>query len=1464
MFRLLLSACVLAASVCLAQDGAGRAKAADLMKRKLYQDAITALLSDIKGKPDASVAVEHLMLGECYYNESMYAEARPYLAKAQKNLPDGKEKTTAEYRLACTAFNLKDAEEGIRRTDAFLAANAQDKRNGTLLLYKMKALATRGKTGVEAIEAIRKQIKDGISLYGPAADLAAEKLLTDFYQSAGLQSRAVDGYINIVRSFQAAKKQADDEKKAVAPELEQAHDRAAMSLAAHHIETRDFAEATKWLEAVRFDDTLKAKARVMLAQLAYTKNDYRGAERKLLDNGFFENLQPGAIRSDAALLLGFCAKKAPQPKLDQVERYFSMVEPDSPSYGQAQMGLADSLEKWREFDRAIQAYEKASATPLYEAGALAKLGELYLKKGDDEKDPKKQKETFQKAADRFTRLSAKYATSPEARQASDAIKRLRAKGYTVKLAVTDEELIKQYEAIATNSPGSADAARALMQLVRLHAREVVDEKTSTIVKAPDYPAAAAACSKLLDERIYQGRDIVPETWANLQAEALYYRATAHLASIGRQGPPSTNNPTRYLPVPSPAQAAADLAAAAKKADPKQEDLKRNIEVANLEALFKSGDEAGRKQAQAQYATLVEKYAQDPRIQKFAYDLAAWYQEQGDNLAAAREYEAMAKRGTTLSPDDRVKLFFAAGRLYSIKGNEVLTNRAAASYALYVYPREFVEVASLLKTHEPFQTRVKFTNTNVLDMAGDEVLRIVSRQSGIPFVWSPAPGAESVADSLRNKRITIDLQAEGTAEEWMLRVLDTNLQVLAFDIGVTGGTPTLPPPTAAEMENPETALRARPIEIADRRTWDIRYEPLRRNYGTWQKTHGKQTMLFTVAQRIEQVSGLPLLWAEGVNKDDVLATEFDQIPNVPPAQDCPVGVVLRETLAKAGHKFRLMPRNAAAEFYDAARLCFNEVYRLAPRSPHGEKSLFQLAMNFCSLEQYDKMRIVLEQYLKTFDAPTFDYYHQANFWIGWARERDKRWHEANTFYRRAAEEMVVVTYPPTNTAYYFDLEKARDEFSYDTLVALDEPIDGDIPIGSTFPDDVLNALTLYTGLKFIFDPTAQAFTTNFSFGAFRQRSSFSLFSESLQRCQMMARPDNVKRDVAEKAYFRIALCSKYDERPEIMLPACRAIVNRFPKNPNRKEAYRLMLSAYKEMKDYKRALETLEKMRSDQTLEGLIEGYLLNFEMGALYFDLCRYEEAAGNFRQALGTCPSPGERIKIREGLARTLFSAEQWEEALPVFQTLVAEEKDPLRAFIDELLLWYIERRAGKATTDTLSPAASKAVRTYDEAMNSGVTPDADLVVKVTWVYYITGRFDQDRNEPTRALEKYTAAANSSDDWLSAESLYRAALIHIANKSDKQAKEALENLLFTTRSPETEVKACFQLAMVNHRLALPKERDAAFERLKRKYPVSAYAKEAEEAYKRFQPPKGMTNVVEQIMLSNTVVTVTNTVKATP
>jgi tetratricopeptide (TPR) repeat protein len=93
---------------CAQEAASPLARAVELMKNRQYGDAVKILRQDVEGKPEAEVARQLLMLGECCYVTHAYEEARPLLAKALRNLTEENEKTIAEYRLACTHFRLKD------------------------------------------------------------------------------------------------------------------------------------------------------------------------------------------------------------------------------------------------------------------------------------------------------------------------------------------------------------------------------------------------------------------------------------------------------------------------------------------------------------------------------------------------------------------------------------------------------------------------------------------------------------------------------------------------------------------------------------------------------------------------------------------------------------------------------------------------------------------------------------------------------------------------------------------------------------------------------------------------------------------------------------------------------------------------------------------------------------------------------------------------------------------------------------------------------------------------------------------------------------------------------------------------------------------------------------------------------------------------------------------------------------
>ena len=110
---------------------------------------------------------------------------------------------------------------------------------------------------------------------------------------------------------------------------------------------------------------------------------------------------------------------------------------------------------------------------------------------------------------------------------------------------------------------------------------------------------------------------------------------------------------------------ADLARARELVDRKEIEMVKNIEILQLEGLFKSDAEEKRREAEKRFDELIEKYGRDSRLQRLALDLGKWHQEQGHYVVAADVYKGIADRaGTELSQDDILKLLFLAGKLYT--------------------------------------------------------------------------------------------------------------------------------------------------------------------------------------------------------------------------------------------------------------------------------------------------------------------------------------------------------------------------------------------------------------------------------------------------------------------------------------------------------------------------------------------------------------------------------------------------------------------------------------------------------------------------------------------------------------------------------------------------------------------------------------------------------------------------------
>ena len=1408
----------------LGQKSAATGPAAgELMKRGLYKDAARVLLKEIRDIPEAKRGQKYLMLAESYYMLKEYGKSKPYFTMALKGASKGG-KVIAEYRLACLAYRLGEGDAG-KKIDAFVAAHASDRRAGTLLLFKMKLLGARGKSAQTEIETIHKRIYKSFRRTSQATGLAADKILTDFYVRHGMADLARQRYSSIVHGFRNVISQYAREKRPVPPGLEQAHDNAAMQLGIISLKAERFDEAVRWLENVRYNVELRRKSRLLLAQVAYRKRDFNRAIGYLTSEGFLDTVPAGTLRSDMHLLLGLCAKSKSQPDLNKAVGYFTEVRPGSKGHYQAQAALADLYRERGMVDRAIAAYEKAVVSPLYEAHGLFHLGMLHMSAADDVEDKRRKEALYRKAAERFSQLATKYPSSRLTKQSAASVEALLQKGYNVKVARTDEEMIRGWEQTVRNKKGASEAARALLNLARLHSKTLIEAKTRRYVKAPNYAACLAACGRLLNERDYAGKDLTPQQWKDMRGEALYYQGLCHLSSAGAAAEPARRGARPvWLTSPDIEQAIGDFGRAKGLADATRLDLVKNIDLALLEAMFKSDKPAHIETARARFAELANEYGTDVRFQKLAMDLAEWYRRQKRYAEAALEYKGISDRGTNLPREDRLKALFMAGKLYSMAAHEVRSVPGKVQYGVYIYPKEVVKLPDITKTYRPFQKRIGIIwPSRQKQIRGDEALKMISDASGMPLVWSPVQANDSVARYLANKRVVVE-RLSGTVESFLRQVLDFDAHVLAFDIGLTGGKPTIEikPP---DPDEPEREAVIRTIEIYDRRRWAQRYRPMTRSYGSWRSAHGGGTaMLYNVVARIEAVSGTKVLWAPGVEKVDALSREYSEIPGLGTDRSYSCAETLRRLLAPAELRYRIVPRDQSAELYGKAKDCFNEIRQIEPKSEYGEKSLFLLALNFHRQEDYERMQIVLKEYLKLFDGPEHEMYHEACFWVGWVFEHNRRYREACRYYGRAGEERLVIYKPARGRGKKpTPRDGLKKQLSYDTLFALESPVSGvfkDFALEREF----LEFVRLNANVDVRVDASAVAAEGAINRKPFAKVPLLDVICDTLDGLGLAVRVENVNAKVAEKAYYRQATAYKKDAMMPQALVSCNVLLGRFPATKRKRDALKLKLEIYKGLKDYRNVLATLETFKTE--LKGQIEAYKIDFEIARIYFDLCRYAESAKAFDKALAGATDGGERLKIREAYARALFRDEQFAEALAEYKTLSGQEPQPLRRFVADMMVWHLTNVREKRIGVDLPEDAAGFIRAYEKLSDEQRSVlSQDRLAKATWIYFVSALADLRDGRPDRTIKKLAAAGNSPDDWLAADAIYRLGLLHMRAKRYKEAKEQFEYLLFTTKSAEAEVKGTYALGVCYQRLGDEGRARKRFDQLLKRFPDSSYAK---------------------------------------
>ncbi|MEI6231932.1 MAG: tetratricopeptide repeat protein [Planctomycetota bacterium] len=1391
------------------------------MRNRQYNDAIKILVDTVKEKSESEGARDNLMLGECYYLIGKYNDALPCFTKAARNCTSDKDKATAEFRLACTAYYRKDFQDASARITAFSTQFPADARIGKLKVYKMAILSPKGKTAQEDIESLHRSIHDDLKKNGYAVGMEADGLLTDFYRANGLPDKAQALLSQTVHNFRNVIAEYQRDKQPIPAGMEKYHDNSALQLGLLCTERKDYAAAMTWLENVRYDAESKMKAKLLLAKICYEKQEFNKAQTYLSDPAFLDTVPESALKSDMYLLLGICEKNKPGANAARVEEFLKKVASGTKGYPQAQLALGDVYREKGVTAEAVKAYTRVMEISEYAAAALYNLGLIYMDESARAASPEVGAPSLKLASASFGQLLAKYPLSPEVKKAKEKIDELGKKGIAVTAADNGDATVV-WRKTAENQKGAAEGAQALMSLARHFMRDVFDDKTKKVVLAPNYKESTAACDALLDAATYSGKGLSEDAWKSLRSEALYTRGICELASAS---PPekSAGAAPVYLEKASVEKAAAFFESAKALADPKKPEPLRSIELALVEAKFKSSRREDKEFAEKRFGELEADLGNDSRFQKLALELAEWYRANNRYAEAAKQYAAIAERGHDLSSEDIMKALYQSGNLYSKAAFEAQKTQGEAAYGIYIFPKETLNLGGgVLRTHEPLQRPVKIVWPHP-NMTPREALVALSKASGVPFVWSRENGKE-LGHYMENKHITLK-DGEGTPAEFLAKILELDHHRLDFDLGFTGSVPTLQ--LKSQQDDPNERP-AKVIEINDDKFAHLRFPPLARSYGAWHQVHERSkksnagVMLHSVLSRIEEISQTKISWAEGIEKETKLATEFRDSPANGGSDVC--ARVLAAALAAKDLSYRIVRRDMSAELYEKAKDSFNKIRKIDPKSHYGERSLFALALNYFNQQDYGKMKIILREYLKVFDNSNNEYYHPACYYLGWLFEREKNYREACGYYARAAEERLVFYKRAENEP--FDKDTIRKQISFDAVFPLSEPLNGELKDRRLA--DFGNFITLNTHVDVRIDSSAQTLDFVINKPAFKKVNAFELMLELLGPNNVGVRGENVNKEAAEKAYFRLAAVYEKDNLMEQALDNINALLARYPETKYKKDACAVKLGIYKGLKDYAQVLATLDELKKISGKD--VDPYKFELEMAAIYFDMCDYAKASAAFKNAIGSVKDSAERADVQEQLARALMRGGKLDEALAQYVELSKDETSQIGKQVSKLMVFYLNFALGKSEAREFPDAYKRFIFDYeklDDAARKNLSKK-DLAL-VTWIYFVQGLMNEKNGAPDIALASFNAAANSPDEALAGEAGFRAGQLYVTLKNFDKAKESFEYVLFSTKSNEAAVKSTFMLGQCFDKLDKP---DKALERYKQiiqRYPLSPYVESVKQ-----------------------------------
>ena len=1414
MPRLLpIVALVLGAAAIAAGDATPRAL--ELIKARQYEDAIRTLEADLKARPESETGQQQFWTGECHYLLRRYELARSFFTKAMAHLPEV-EKGKAEYRLACTLFRLKDP-GAEARIDGYLATRGLDRNGSTLLLFKMRILADRGRASMEALEAIHGRLygEDGRAARVDAATLTeADQILCGFYTAQRLDDKAFALFRRISSGLRTQIEEAEKAGRPVPPAVGRQSDSVALQLGSLYLERKDVPEAQKWLGSVRHDTETVARARLLLARLAFERGDAKQAQEIIQRGDLLALVPKGALRSDLHLMLGLAEQARSDARPAKIEEWLGQVGPESRGHAQAQTTLGEIYLARSLWSEALKRFEAAKASPDYEARALHGIATARISQlaGNDLSG-------HGKAADAALReLFARHALSPSAREAKRTLIEVLAKrGFDVSYARSDEDKVAVWQRTARERPGSADAANALVSLAREHARVAVDAK-GVVAKAADHAAAAAACDRLLDAKVYQGQGLASDAWAGLQVDALVLRAGAELATLAgpRRGIPGAA-PT-LLPTASARIAIELLTQAKARVDAKDNARVKAVEIGLVEAMFRSDQAEDRVKAEARYAELEADYGDDPRFQKLALDIADSWRDQGRPVDAAKLYLRVARRAKGLAGDDVARLFFAAGGLYSQAAVAMQRDAKGAHHAILIRPRPVIAIGDEALRTSAALTQVRpwtWPRDREGMTSGADLLRHISGITGVPFSW-PMTADEyvpphSIEGMLRRTRAKLP-EEPISAMAAITAVLDPATFGFEADAGIIATTRTKVPPR--DDDGPEPAA----IEVFDRKLGNGRFAPLQKEYGHGTRGDGRGGMFLHMVQRVESLTGMRVLWHEAVDREAKLAVEFAEVPNIGRHKNRPIHMNLTNALDSMSLTWSVVRARPEDALFDAAKDCYNEVYKRDARSGWGERALMAVARDFHSRGDHERMRGVLREYLKTFDASTNQYWHEANFWVGWCLEQERKFHDATIHYARAAEErLVLVASAATSAA--IDRTALRRRLGYETAFVLNEPMEGSFTAAAI--DAVVEAVRARTHLPILVAPGATGRPVTLA--PFARRPAFEVLCDALDAAGLDVRAEHLDPGIGERALFRMASAQRKDGLLPQAVDTAGLLLERYPETKRRREAYQLLLDAYRGLNRFGDVVATLDRLAA--TTRDPDERRRLEIENAWLRFDMADYAAAVERLRPLLDAAPAGEERLRLRDGYARALLRAGRHADAAAQYEQLAAETTG-WAARLARLQAAGSKAAGGVAATlpdDELAFLRRVNGMTADERQAMSTTEQ----VRMAWILWVQAQEALRAGQRPRAVELLQAVGSGREESLGADALVQAARLEAEAGRTDDARKTLEYLLISTSVAESRVRAAFLLAELQARLGRGDAARQRWQQVIEQWPLSPLAGEA-------------------------------------